>query len=41
MYRVFNMGIGMVVVSPEELANSDQLYLIGKVEKGNGEVTIV
>tara|TARA_A100001015_G_scaffold163672_1_gene181968 strand:+ start:2628 stop:3599 length:972 start_codon:yes stop_codon:yes gene_type:complete len=41
MYRVFNMGIGMVVVSPEELANSDQLYLIGRVEKGNGEVTIV
>ncbi len=44
MYRTFNMGVGMVlVVNPAEvdavLAKSDG-YIIGKMQKGNGEVKL-
>lgn len=50
MYRTFNMGVGMVVVSSAEnagliqshLAKRDEpCYEIGRVVKGNGEVEIV
>ncbi|RAP39223.1 phosphoribosylformylglycinamidine cyclo-ligase [Candidatus Marinamargulisbacteria bacterium SCGC AAA071-K20] len=40
MYRVFNMGIGMVVISSKELQNSN-LIPIGKITKGNKEIVIV
>ncbi len=45
MFRTFNMGVGMVLaVSPENvddvLAGSDG-YVIGEMQKGNGEVTLV
>ncbi len=47
MYRVFNMGIGMLVICPEESAqtikaalkeNGEEAVEIGKVTSGNGEV---
>ena len=41
MYRVFNMGVGMVVISPEKIADSKDLYYIGNVQKGSGDVSIV
>ncbi|MBS9782697.1 MAG: phosphoribosylformylglycinamidine cyclo-ligase [Arcobacter sp.] len=45
MYRTFNMGVGMIlVVNPSKvddvLANSDA-YIIGKIEKGSGEVEYI
>ncbi len=49
MYRTFNMGVGMVVVtSPQDLTtfkselqqHVDAVYEIGRVAKGNGEVSI-
>ena len=41
MFRVFNMGVGMVVVSPEKIDNIKDLYYIGNVQKGSGDVRIV
>ena len=41
MFRVFNMGVGMVVISPEQLQESADLYCIGQVQAGNGDVKIV
>ena len=50
MFRVFNMGIGMVVVVPPYYVDSvvrqfrkahEQAVIIGKVVKGKGEVRIV
>ena len=41
MFRVFNMGVGMVVISPEKLEESDEIYCIGTVEDGQGDVVIV
>ncbi|RAP29804.1 phosphoribosylformylglycinamidine cyclo-ligase [Candidatus Marinamargulisbacteria bacterium SCGC AG-343-D04] len=38
MYRVFNMGVGMIIVSPDDLSNQQGLYQIGHVESGNQEV---
>ena len=35
MYRVFNMGIGFIVISPEKV-DIPQALLIGKVERGTG-----
>lgn len=48
MYRVFNMGIGMVVIVPEEdsqatlsiIEKHDQAYKIGKVTSQSGKVTL-
>tara|TARA_A100001015_G_scaffold305700_1_gene398798 strand:+ start:1510 stop:2487 length:978 start_codon:yes stop_codon:yes gene_type:complete len=31
MYRVFNMGVGMVVISSDELALDDTIYKIGEI----------
>ncbi|MBN1298720.1 MAG: phosphoribosylformylglycinamidine cyclo-ligase [Actinobacteria bacterium] len=50
MYRVFNMGIGMVLITSPEyadkfkklaIASRDNMYIIGRVEKGSGKVRIV
>jgi phosphoribosylformylglycinamidine cyclo-ligase len=38
MFRVFNMGIGMVVITPDVLTESDQCYRIGVVAPGQGRV---
>lgn len=48
MYRVFNMGIGMVVIVPEEdsqntlniIEKHDQAHIIGKVTGKPGKVTL-
>ncbi len=32
MYRVFNMGVGMVVISPEKIPPSEDIYPIGFVQ---------
>ena len=45
MYRVFNMGIGMVVIVPQEQASLvqstlDETYLIGQITDGDGSVVI-
>ena len=40
MYRVFNMGVGMVVIS-EEPIDSCAAYKIGTIQKGNQEVVYV
>ena len=34
MFRVFNMGVGMIVVSENEIAETDHLYKIGEVMQG-------
>jgi len=48
MYRVFNMGVGMVVIAPEEKheevmsslkALGEEAYLIGRMKAGSGRVT--
>lgn len=41
MFRVFNMGIGMVVISPEQIPAQDGLQLIGKVIAGNGTTELI
>ncbi len=38
MFCVFNMGIGMVVITPDVLTESDQCYRIGVVTPGQGRV---
>jgi phosphoribosylformylglycinamidine cyclo-ligase len=44
MYRVFNMGVGMLVIVPAEHSNAVQsalpndVYLIGRIVKGDGSV---
>ncbi|MBH37411.1 phosphoribosylformylglycinamidine cyclo-ligase [bacterium] len=40
MYRVFNMGVGMVVIS-EEPIDACAAYKIGTIQKGNQEVVYV
>ncbi|GAB5490633.1 MAG: phosphoribosylformylglycinamidine cyclo-ligase [Phototrophicaceae bacterium] len=45
MYRVFNMGIGMVVIVPADaielaLSASDDMKVIGQIERGTGAVKI-
>jgi len=49
MYRVFNMGIGFVLVVAEDFANSmakkltrygEQVYAIGRITTGAGKVTL-
>lgn len=37
MYRVFNMGVGMIVVSKEVILDSD-FILMGRIQKGQGDV---
>lgn len=41
MFKVFNMGVGMVMISPKKLVESSSYYLIGQVSEGMGDVTIV
>ena len=31
MWRVFNMGVGMVIISPELLEESEECYYIGQL----------
>ncbi|NQY73546.1 MAG: phosphoribosylformylglycinamidine cyclo-ligase [Candidatus Margulisbacteria bacterium] len=38
MYRVFNMGVGMIVVSKDTL--DEDAVLIGRIEKGSGRVNL-
>ena len=40
MMRVFNMGVGMVVVSPDDIPSSASIYPIGHVVAGSGHVAI-
>ncbi|MHC4187038.1 MAG: AIR synthase-related protein, partial [Planctomycetota bacterium] len=49
MYRVFNMGIGFVLIVAEDFANSiqkkltrygEKVYRIGRVTKGTGKVIL-
>ncbi|MEM9955646.1 MAG: phosphoribosylformylglycinamidine cyclo-ligase [Chloroflexota bacterium] len=45
MYRVFNMGIGMIVIMPQEyvqeaLSLIDDAILIGQITEGNGSVIL-
>jgi len=49
MYRVFNMGIGFVLIVAEDFANSitrkltsygEKVYKIGRITSGNGKVTL-
>lgn len=40
MYRVFNMGIGMIIVSSDRIDSAD-CFPIGKIIAGNKEVTLV
>jgi phosphoribosylformylglycinamidine cyclo-ligase len=41
MYKVFNMGVGMVIVSDKDLPTNDDFYLIGEVKAGSKEVRLV
>ena len=47
MHRVFNMGIGLVVIVPEEQKNkvekilkNKKYYLVGKIIKGSGKTIL-
>ena len=39
MYRVFNMGIGMVIISESEIDDTELIFL-GKTKSGSGKVSI-
>ena len=39
MYRVFNMGVGMIVISEADI-NDHDCYRIGTIKKGNHEVIL-
>ena len=41
MYRVFNMGIGMVIISERTLPENSDCVALGRVSEGRGEVTLV
>jgi phosphoribosylformylglycinamidine cyclo-ligase len=41
MFRVFNMGVGMVMFSENSLPETDTLVRLGTVSEGNGTVNIV
>ncbi len=41
MWRVFNMGIGLVVITSEEIKNQPELVYLGRIEKGQKEVKLV
>ena len=41
MYRVFNMGIGLILVSEEPLPESEDYYLLSRVENTTSGVTVV
>jgi phosphoribosylaminoimidazole (AIR) synthetase len=50
MYRVFNMGVGMIVVVPADVAptvleiadrNKIDAAMIGEIEEGKGNVKII
>lgn len=41
MYKVFNMGVGFVVISPEEIPETDDFRKIGHVEAGDKGVSLV
>ena len=41
MFRVFNMGVGMVVISDQEIPESEDCYKIGSIIPGNQEVEFV
>ncbi len=40
MYKVFNMGVGMVLISSDDIPETDTLYQIGTVSSGTGSVTL-
>lgn len=42
LYRTFNMGVGMVLVTPrpEQILKQTQAYLLGKVQTGTGQVVV-
>ncbi|RAP32145.1 phosphoribosylformylglycinamidine cyclo-ligase [Candidatus Marinamargulisbacteria bacterium SCGC AG-414-C22] len=40
MYKVFNMGVGMVIITPANLVTNEQLYKIGTIKSGAQEVLI-
>ena len=41
MYRVFNMGIGLILISEIPLPESDDYYLLTKTELTDSGVTLV
>ena len=41
MYRVFNMGIGLIIISEEPLPESEDYYLLSRIENTNSGVTLV
>jgi phosphoribosylformylglycinamidine cyclo-ligase len=41
MFRVFNMGIGMIIVSSEKLEENNDFYFLGTIEEGRGEVDLI
>jgi phosphoribosylformylglycinamidine cyclo-ligase len=41
MYKVFNMGVGMIIISQDKLPTSSALYQIGIIEAGTGEARFV
>ncbi len=38
MYRVFNMGVGMIIVSKTQIPASEGVFELGKINSGNGDV---
>ena len=41
MYRVFNMGVGLIIISEEPLPESEDYYLLSRIENTNSGVTVV
>ena len=41
MYRVFNMGIGMIVISTEKITDQPELIELGRIQEGKTGVALV
>lgn len=41
MFRVFNMGIGLIIITPDTLETSDTCALLGQVSQGEGHVVVI
>ena len=40
MFRVFNMGVGLVIISPDNISEHEGCYKIGEIKEGTKGVTV-
>ena len=41
MWNVFNMGVGLIVITSQKLNDESGCFYLGKVQKGTGEVILI